>query len=208
MTKIVLFVTIAISILESAGPAMAACGQDEFQCNSGECIPESYVCDQWPDCPGDEQEDEEGCEIRPCRFPDLEFQCDNGVCIIGYLKCNGSPDCKNGEDEVCGTRCNDCRGWHTIRKYFPPRCEDYGKYPKEPCKLKETCITRLKQRKNGKIKVFLGCEKKKRCNKLMQENKPGCRESPIKVDSEKGCTFCCEKDYCNDYPEKKNVTAL
>ena len=35
------------------------CGNDGFQCDDGSCIPDSFLCDGFPDCPSGE--DEEGC---------------------------------------------------------------------------------------------------------------------------------------------------
>ncbi|XP_070533008.1 very low-density lipoprotein receptor-like [Ptychodera flava] len=212
MIKLLVAVVIVVGFLELARPAAAQCGPGEFQCYSGDCIPESYVCDQWPDCPGDEQEDEEGCPIGPCPWP--SFQCDNGVCITGYFRCDGYNHCKNGEDEICGPRCYECfnwdtrKEWHTIKKHWPYFCNYEGKYEKEPCELTDSCVTRLKQRRNGKVKVTLACMKAKRCSKLMKKNSPGCYETPIQVDGENGCTFCCKDDYCNYYPDKKSVTAV
>ena len=38
----------------------AVCGADEFNCSSGQCIPESWECDAIADC--DDSTDEDHCE--------------------------------------------------------------------------------------------------------------------------------------------------
>jgi len=36
-----------------------ACDSDQFECDTGACIPDSYVCDEFNDC--DDFSDEQGC---------------------------------------------------------------------------------------------------------------------------------------------------
>ena len=65
--------------------------QDQFQCKTGECLWESWVCDNESDCPG--SEDEENCPDLTCSG----FQCRHSSgCIHSYLKCNGHNDCADG----------------------------------------------------------------------------------------------------------------
>ena len=47
-------------------PSQVPCEIDEFHCNDGRCISESWVCDDDSDCDGgeDEHEDECGIEVR------------------------------------------------------------------------------------------------------------------------------------------------
>jgi hypothetical protein len=38
---------------------IAGCGDNEFKCHDGACIPASYACDSWADC--SQGEDDCGC---------------------------------------------------------------------------------------------------------------------------------------------------
>ena len=39
----------------------ARCGQDEFMCGSGECIPQDAVCNSYPDCYDESDESDQMC---------------------------------------------------------------------------------------------------------------------------------------------------
>lgn len=42
----------------------ATCRENEFQCSmSGRCIPNSFVCDDIPDCGPDDSSDESNCKL-------------------------------------------------------------------------------------------------------------------------------------------------
>jgi low density lipoprotein-related protein 2 len=73
-------------------------GDDEmFECDSGESIPHSWVCDGEGDC-GDDS-DENLCS-GPSFPADGEFECDNGGSIPERWICDGDHDCGDGSDEV------------------------------------------------------------------------------------------------------------
>ncbi|KAG0721758.1 Sortilin-related receptor [Chionoecetes opilio] len=79
------------------------CQQDQFQCKTGTCIWESWVCDKYYDCPG--REDEENCpQAKPCAALG-EYQClRSSGCIATKLLCDGHVDCADGSDEEgCST---------------------------------------------------------------------------------------------------------
>merc|ERR1711879_400584 len=88
------------------------CNGDQFQCDNGECIPQSYKCDNFNDC--DRGEDERVCAVtqfvpvntrRPSP-PEInintkcDFQCWDGMCQPWEARCNGANDCLKGEDEM------------------------------------------------------------------------------------------------------------
>ncbi|XP_071524036.1 sortilin-related receptor-like isoform X2 [Panulirus ornatus] len=81
------------------------CLKDQFQCKSGSCIWETWVCDKDKDCEGGE--DEENCpETMFCIDLD-DFRCRrSGGCISSSRICDGQKDCADGSDEegcVTGT---------------------------------------------------------------------------------------------------------
>uniref|UniRef100_A0A3Q3R9I1 MAM domain-containing protein n=1 Tax=Monopterus albus TaxID=43700 RepID=A0A3Q3R9I1_MONAL len=86
-------------------PQPLTCGVDQFQCAySFQCIPESWRCDQEPDC--NDKSDEEDCSTSlPGTLPPQDrcsagyFQCSNSFCLPSILRCDGVPDCPHGEDE-------------------------------------------------------------------------------------------------------------
>ncbi|XP_068214928.1 very low-density lipoprotein receptor-like [Palaemon carinicauda] len=76
------------------------CLWNNFMCQEGECIFESWVCDGRADCTN--QKDEERC--GQCETH--HFGCKNGTCIKQDKICNGQSDCSEGEDEdSCGNIC-------------------------------------------------------------------------------------------------------
>lgn len=73
------------------------CLKDQFQCSTGTCIWETWVCDNDYDCPG--KEDEENCPKKTCAALS-EYQCRHSSgCIPSTLLCNGHNDCADGSDE-------------------------------------------------------------------------------------------------------------
>ncbi|XP_072165897.1 uncharacterized protein [Diadema setosum] len=73
------------------------CAANQWACVDGQtCIPESYRCDGYHDCPSN-GEDEHGC-ASACR--EYQFECRNGECLFEHRHCNGIADCSEGEDEV------------------------------------------------------------------------------------------------------------
>ena len=73
------------------------CESDMYQCDNGECIGQSLVCD------GDKKCADRSDEIY-CKCLTEEFKCErSGECVDTRLLCNGISNCKDSSDE------KDCR---------------------------------------------------------------------------------------------------
>ncbi|KAF2354259.1 Low-density lipoprotein (LDL) receptor class A repeat [Trinorchestia longiramus] len=97
----------AIEVSE-APTKLDSCSASSFECRDSTCIPEIFVCDGEPDCPGAEDERQD-CEKTTCLS--IEFTCSEGLCIPIAWVCDGEADCVNGEDEAD----NICPSTGTIR---------------------------------------------------------------------------------------------
>ncbi|XP_065574873.1 uncharacterized protein LOC136036510 isoform X1 [Artemia franciscana] len=100
----------------ATGGSTDSCASNEFQCNDGSCIPESWSCDGNRDCPNGEDEALGQCGAVPCS--ESEFKCESEEkCLPLSWRCDGAPDCTDGSDErgckpegVCAEgrfRCSD-----------------------------------------------------------------------------------------------------
>ena len=91
------------------GSSPVVCKDSEFNCLSGECIPEEYRCDADPsDCR--DASDELDCANIPC--PADSFVCGNGACIPYRFRCDSELDCKswNGSEWIKdGTDESNCK---------------------------------------------------------------------------------------------------
>ena len=65
-------------------------------CLYGECIPETYFCDSYPQC--HDHSDEINC-TDSCPTSNLHYQCGMGKCIALSKVCDLISDCEEGEDE-------------------------------------------------------------------------------------------------------------
>ena len=96
-------------------PDGSGCDLDEFSCGPGStCVPQSYVCDGYPDCLSGA--DEEGCPVPIC--DPWQFTClSDGACIADYWQCDGWDDCADGSDEI------GCSAGEVCASYEVENCE-------------------------------------------------------------------------------------
>lgn len=80
---------ISISVLKNR--------ENEFKCNSGECISTINLCDGNINCKDKSDEGELMCDNWPC--PDNAYRCHLGGCINIDSQCDGFIDCIDGSDE-------------------------------------------------------------------------------------------------------------
>ncbi|KAI8489964.1 hypothetical protein Bbelb_323250 [Branchiostoma belcheri] len=81
----------------------STCKDDEFLCDAGKCIPETFHCDGKFDCGCGDHSDEDGCGTPTCK--EGSFTCaTTGKCIPEIFQCDGEVDCEDQSDEEgCGT---------------------------------------------------------------------------------------------------------
>jgi len=70
---------------------------ENFKCNSGECLHENYLCDGKEHCTDGSDENISYCAKISC--PSYAFRCGYGACISKKTLCNGLIECKDGSDE-------------------------------------------------------------------------------------------------------------
>ena len=70
---------------------MEPCEENQTRCDSGECIPSEWFCDDYNDCA------DRSDELMCC--PDTQFNCANGRCIEWDTWCDGNNDCRDNSDE-------------------------------------------------------------------------------------------------------------
>ena len=81
-------------------PPVAGCAENKFQCHTGECIWANWVCDNSPDCPGEEDEEPVMCQDRlGCNITQWACQL-TGQCVELHQVCDKHTDCHDGTDEI------------------------------------------------------------------------------------------------------------
>ncbi|XP_012162005.1 low-density lipoprotein receptor 2 isoform X7 [Ceratitis capitata] len=84
------------------------CGEKQFQCDNGACIPIRFACDGLSDCSDHSDE-----RIANCKYIDStcgveQFRCNNGFCIPKRWRCDQESDCADGSDEAVSLCMNFC----------------------------------------------------------------------------------------------------
>lgn len=100
---LLIFVSLILIALTEAGrrsssKPSSACGAEEYQCDSGACIPKSGRCNDFKDC--SDGSDETDCDYFLCKKP-MWYRCkhDNSTCISASFLCDKHDDCPLGDDE-------------------------------------------------------------------------------------------------------------
>lgn len=85
-----------------------------LQCNSGQCIDKTLVCDGQNQCPDGSDENAVTC---PCGKDN--FQCESdGTCVPTSALCDGTADCADRSDEQRGVCVRKCGfGYLTVNAF-------------------------------------------------------------------------------------------
>ncbi|CAG2100263.1 unnamed protein product [Medioppia subpectinata] len=82
---------------------MDLCTENQFTCNSGQCIPIESFCDSHKHC-GDGSDEPDGCNASintsaGCKAQ--EYQCKNSRCLASRTSvCDGIDNCGDNSDEI------------------------------------------------------------------------------------------------------------
>ncbi|XP_071492673.1 MAM and LDL-receptor class A domain-containing protein 1-like isoform X7 [Diadema antillarum] len=88
-------------------PGYNHCNSWEYQCNDGQCIPDSWECDDIVDCSDGGDENNCGGYSTPVYCGGDSFQCSDGQCIPYSWRCDGWNDCSDYSDEYgCASSCD------------------------------------------------------------------------------------------------------
>lgn len=99
------------------------CGENDFKCASGRCIPGVWHCDGEKDCDDDSDEDPNICRTKNCTAEQFTCRSGYGECIALTWMCDDNPDCSDGSDEAeCNDTCRSdeftCANKHCIQEHW------------------------------------------------------------------------------------------
>ena len=98
------FIFISMLSTSSLGKKKVRCEEKQWPClHSESCLSESFLCDDYPDCPDASDESKKICSTNKygeCRY-DFLYKClDKQKCISKRHLCDGEEHCSDGSDEA------------------------------------------------------------------------------------------------------------
>ncbi|XP_043469125.1 modular serine protease-like [Leptopilina heterotoma] len=97
----IFFCVLLLAVNGKASPAgedRKTCGNFQYKCKNGDCIPQDRLCDGHTDCSDESDETREACKTMRCS--PYVFKCEYGACVDGDSICNGIKDCADNSDET------------------------------------------------------------------------------------------------------------
>ncbi|KAH8295019.1 hypothetical protein KR018_005787 [Drosophila ironensis] len=189
----------------------AKCGEKQFQCRSGACIPIRFVCDGDADCKDHSDEQINECKFLEATCSTDQFRCTNGNCIPNKWRCDQERDCADGSDEskdLCMNACpNNEFKCHSVDQCIPRSwlcdgshdCRD--KSDEAHCKAR-TCSPDEYACKNGEgqcVPLAWMCDQSKDCSDGSDEH--NCNQTCRSDEFTCGNGRCIQKRWVCDHDD-------
>ncbi|XP_017101910.2 very low-density lipoprotein receptor isoform X7 [Drosophila bipectinata] len=189
----------------------AKCGEKQFQCRSGDCIPIRFVCDGDADCKDHSDEQINECKFLEATCSTDQFRCTNGNCIPNKWRCDQERDCADGSDEskdLCMDACpNNEFKCESVDQCIPrnwlcdgsPDCRD--KSDEAHCKAR-TCSPDEYACKNGEgqcVPLAWMCDQSKDCSDGSDEH--NCNQTCRSDEFTCGNGRCIQKRWVCDHDD-------
>uniref|UniRef100_A0A8C0ZVU4 EGF-like domain-containing protein n=1 Tax=Castor canadensis TaxID=51338 RepID=A0A8C0ZVU4_CASCN len=187
---------------------------NEFKCDSGRCIPRTWICDGEADC-ADALDEHQNCTRRSCS--EGEFTCSNGLCIRQSFRCDRRNDCGDYSDErdcsypTCHENQFTCQNGRCISKLFV--CDKENDCGDDSDELEHLCHTPEPTCPPHQFKCDNGncIDTGKLCNHLDDcsdnSDEKGCGINECQDHSISGCDHNCTDTltsfYCSCHPGYK-----